>query len=299
MPEEDKTQERPSLPKPLKDLVDEAERLDGKREAAKKLGMGDAALAQLDNAIKTLKEAVALAVVEDAKREIEKAQGQAGDVAAGVQKPAVVKPGPDQQRLAALDDEIKRINDKLKKAREHGARDSHTDPITDELEELDDAIRDAALGAAKRELEALKQEIEDIEKGKGPQPTPNGQGPGPHQPDKKDKDDKDKDVGKGGSGGGGGSGGSGRVIGEVKANDELPAPNRTYVRSQRSVWAWSRRDQEWIRIDFDTDIIQAELISGGIMVVAESGAALFDATFGRWLARLNAQPDTLIEGASD
>ena len=62
------------------------------------------------------------------------------------------------------------------------------------------------------------------------------------------------------------------------------------------MWAWSRRDQQWVRQDFDSELIEVKLITGGILAIAQRGAALFDVLFGRWLTLLDTGGETLVEG---
>ena len=282
----------PQLPPDLGKLLDEVAVIEAKLS---RVGDGvptddvDAA----KEAFEGLKGDVGLAMLEEARREIADAKAKANAIAAGEARPAV-DPGPDQKAIAEVEQELQRIRDKLAKARENDASDAQVKGIEAGLEQMKKALREAALAAARRELAEARKRAQDIKKGNipPPPPPPNGGGPGPIPP---------MPNPAGGGGGNGGSdddsdGSSGAGLGGATTTEEARDPLRIFVRSNDTVWAWSRRDQAWIRQDFDSELIEVKLIEGGIFAIAKMGAALFDVLFGRWLTLLDTGGETLIEG---
>jgi hypothetical protein len=71
-----------------------------------------------------------------------------------------------------------------------------------------------------------------------------------------------------------------------------------YVKSDRTVWAWSRRDQQWIEEQFGSPLLDVKLISGGILAVAQHRAAIFDSLLGRWLVAIDTATEALVGGES-
>lgn len=282
-----------SLPKRLDDLDKEAQVIEEKSKKAKENKGDQAAIAALDEQIKALRASIAKALIEDAKREIKDAADEAKAIAQGKPPKVAVPPGPDQKAIAESEEELERVKAKLAKAAEYGATPAQQHALDGQIAAMKKAIRDAALAAAKRELKEAKQKADDIKNGKGPPPPPNGNGPG-QQPD--------PPQGGGGGGGGSGSGGanggsdgSGTAAGKTASSKE-PDPLRVFVKSERTVWAWSRRDQAWISHRFNSKLIDVKMISGGILAIAEHEAMIFDTLFGRWLTDLTTGNDTLVGG---
>lgn len=284
------------LPKPVADLIAEVKRVQQKIATLKELNAPAGVIDQLSELLARAEREIAEAISEDAKRELAALGQAAAGVAAGnapLAPPGEVKPNAEQNAIRELLDEAERIRQKLKVAQENGAKPNDLKPIENELAKLKDAIRDAALAAAKREVDQAKKEAKNLEQGKPAFPPPK---PKP----KKDDGDDDDSGGGGGGGGTGGNGGDdddgGNVIGEIKEGNEIPDALRMYVRSENIVWAWSRFTQSWVEQKFNSKIIDVQLIDNAILVIAEHQAAIFDAGFGVWIALLDTGPATLLEG---
>jgi hypothetical protein len=303
-------QPKVALPSSIEELEKEKKRIEDKLKGAKERGVPQAQLDPIEAQLTRLKQQIANALVADAKREVQAAQDAAARVREGRPARGAVAPGPDQQQLKKFDDEMERIRDKLGRARELGAGAGQVAPVLNALEGLKQKLREAAVAAARRELEALKKQIEDFKKGRPPAPE---QGPSPKQKDPPPDDPNKKGGGGGGSGGGPGGGGSsgnggsgdgsggddsagdGKVLG-AKITDKAPEPARIYVQSEKTVWAWSRRDQTWVAQRFTAKIIEVKLITKGILAIAENGAAIFDTIFGEWLPELKSGSEKLTNG---
>jgi hypothetical protein len=294
----------PSLPPSLVSLVEEAQRIEAKlKEAAQQAPA--VAIAPAQEGLKALKEGIARALAADAAREIAKAGGAAKAIADGKAPVDPPAPGADQKRIAAVEDEAKRIQQKAAKAAENGAKPGDLEPIDKGLQELKKAIAEAAVAAAKRELKAAKDEADAIKHGKPPRPNGSNNGPGP-QP----QPQPDPPGGGGSSGGGAGAGAGGGTSGDAidagipstgqsvgkTQKGEPPKPSRIFVKSERTVWAWSRHEQAWVAQHFKSKLVDVRLIDGGILAIAEHGAALFDGAFGEWLPALDSGQETLTGG---
>lgn len=287
-----------SLPPRLAALETESKVIEEKRKKASENGGDPAAIAALDELIKGLKAAIGAALIAEAKKEIQAAAAEAKAIAQGKPAKAAVAPGPEQKAIGEIEEELERVKAKLAKAAEYGATPGQLHALDGQIAAMKKAIRDAALAAAKRELKEARQKADDLKNGRGSPPPPNGIGPGqqPNPPG--------GGGGGGGSGGAGGGGGGGSAspdaggdagVGKVVSAKE-PDPLRIYVKSERTVWAWSRRDQEWIAHRFNSKLVDVKIISGGILAVAEHEAMIFDTLFGRWLTDLATGSETLTGG---
>lgn len=292
----------PALPPAIDELQKEAKRVGEKRNAATENGASPESMQALDEQLEGLKVAIASAIVAEAEREITDAKIDAAAVKDG--GGAKVAMGPDQQRIAAVKDEMQRIADKLKEAEKNGAKPADTKPIKDQLAGLKKDLAAAAIAAAKRELKAAKQEAKDIKDGKSPKPKPPEKGPGPEPQGGNGGSGSGGGSGGAGSGGGGGSSGSGSdsggdgsgtTLGKGGTHTEKDALV-IFVKSERTVWAWSRRDQAWVPYHFNSKILEVKRIANGIFVYAEHGAALFDVVFGQWLKALDTGQETVLGG---
>lgn len=298
-----------ALPSSIEELEKEKKRIEDKLKGARERGVPQEQLDPIEAQLTRLKQQIAQALVADAKREVRAAQDEAARLREGRPARGVVAPGPDQQQLKKFDEEMERIRDKLGRARELGAGAGQVAPVLNGLEGLKQKLREAAVAAARRELEALKKQIEDFKKGRL---SPPEQGPSPKQKDPPPDDPNKKNGGGGTSGGGGGGGsgsggsagggsggddssGEGKGLGS-KITDKAPEPARIYVQSEKTVWAWSRRDQTWVAQRFTAKIIEVKLITKGILVIAENGAAIFDTIFGEWLPELKSGGEKLTKG---
>lgn len=293
-------QTTPALPPVIDELQKEAQRIEAKCGAAKENGAPVAAINALNEQLKGLKAAIAAAMVAEAQREITDAGIDARAVKEGGGMP--VAPGDDQKRIAAVKDEMQRILDKLKEAEKNGAKPAETKPIKDQLAQMKKSLALAALAAAKRELAAAKQEARDIKDDKAPLPPKVGNSPGQTPPPAGSGGSGGSggagaggDAGAGGTAAGGDTGGGGGDAGKGGSAKE-PEPLRLYVKSEQTVWAWSRRDQDWIPQHFGSKLVEVKIISGGILAVAEHRAAIFDALFGRWLRVLDTGAEVLSGG---
>lgn len=305
---------KPGLPATIEALEKEKKKIEDKLKNAKERGVPAEKLAPIERQLERLKEQIANALVADAKQEVEAALDAARRVQEGRPARGAVAAGPDQQQLKKFDEEIERIRDKMQRAKELGAGAGQVAAIQQALGGMRQRLREAAIAAARRELEALKKQVEDFKKGKL---APPAEGESPKQKDSP-APEPEKKGGSGGGTGGGGGGGAGASGGasagdkkEGKADaeeaegakgigskitDKAPEPSRIYVQSETTVWAWSRRDQAWVPHRFSSKIVEVKLITKGILAVAERGAAIFDTVFGEWLPELKSGSEKLTKG---
>ncbi|MFC6938967.1 hypothetical protein ACFQE8_03205 [Salinirubellus sp. GCM10025818] len=202
-----------------------------------------------------------------------------------------------------LEDELPKIEAKKQIAQENGAEVALIDDL---IAELRMAIAEAAVEEAKREIEEAEDEAKRIERGKGKKGSPADGGPGDPEPSGPDEgNDSSGDNGPGGGDGGGesdatGSGGlpigphaSGSAPGQVS----IPSSQCIYVRSDRTVWGWNRFDQAWHPHEFSSPILTITTVGGGLLVVAEHSAVLFDCSMAEWLTPLETTEDLLAGDA--
>ena len=195
-------------------------------------------------------------------------------------------------RLKELLEEIGRIRDKIDLAEKMGVDSAvvdgsslSLDALREMLAGLEKEVGRAAIADAREEIHRAEEEAGRIRDGKGPK---NPAGPGDRDGDGGGDGNGNGGGGNGGGGGGGGGGSSG-----------VPDPVCVYVRSDASVWAWDRREQAWKRFTNGSEIVAVEFVKGGILAVAETGAALFDCGLGSWLTELASTPEELVEGAGE
>lgn len=284
------------LPQPISDILDEVARVEEKLARAEKLGAPAQLLDEIGGGLAEFRGLAAAALAAEAQQELKDGRVAAQNFIAGKPEQKQVPPGEDQQRIAAVQEEMERIRAKLALARKHGAGQAVIGGIEKDLNALDRPIREAAVAAARRELREARDELERIERGLPPrqQPPPKG-GPGSGGAGGAGGPGGGGSGGSGGSGGEGG-GGDGKGLGTVKDTEGKKEALTIYVRSARTIWAWDRSAGAWIPHGFDSDIKQVELISGGLLAVAEHGAALWDTFFGRWLGDLSVPGEELTAG---
>ncbi|WP_306049548.1 hypothetical protein [Oceaniradius stylonematis] len=280
-----------SLPEPVQEVFDEIERIKKKIEKLGEIDAPAALIATLNDALKNAINAVNEHLGTEAKKEIGALGGMAQLVGQGLVADGAVEKNEDLEDLGEVDDEKKKIAEKLKVARKHrdGVEDENDiRQVEKGVDELDDAIREAAIEAAKRELDALKKKIDKIKKGEPDKDKGKGPGakPTPPKPDDKKKDggggkpdekedDKDEDKKK-----------------EIKA----PKVHTIYVRDQTTVWAWNPRTGEWVPMDFGGEIVEVKLIKGGILAFSAERAAIYDSYVGIWLEALDVPGGELVKG---
>lgn len=206
-------------------------------------------------------------------------------------------------RLTDLDRERERLEAKRRLAEDNGADFDQLGRIDDAIGLLQAAIAKAAVAEAEREARAGAEEAGRLEQDRPKKPGPAPRGPGDQEPDS-DGDDRDEDdSGNGGGGGGGGGGAGGQLpFGAIPPAPaargdtvEIPDGQVIYVRSEDTVWVWSRYTQTWERQDFASPILSVDTVGGGLLVVARHGACIFDAALGQWLAPLET-PEVLVAG---
>lgn len=292
-----------ALPPKVTGLLDEVTRIENKLAEAAKLGGDQDLLQEVEDGLKEFRGIVADAVLKEAGQELAAGMAQAGKILEPVvEAPKPVEPGEDQKRLAGVDDEIKRIQAKIKAAEDHGADFSDVNQLNKDIAALDEPIKEAALAAARRELAEVEAELERIKEGRPDPEQDRGADGGPGSDGKDGKDGKDGEDGQDG-GGGGGAAGDGddadakkNVKGKYSETAKKKEPLTIFVRSKRTVWAWSRANGRWLEQSFDSDLKEVKIITGGILAVAENGAALWDTFLGRWLGQLSVAPDSLEQG---
>lgn len=228
-------------------------------------------------------------------------------------------------RLKELLEEIGRIRDKIDLAEKMGVDSAvvdgsslSLDALREMLAGLEKEVGRAAIADAREEIHRAEEEAGRIRDGKGPK---NPAGPGDRDGDgggdgdgNGNADGNGNGNGGGNGGGGGGGDGNGNGGGENGGGDGdggngdggggggsggVPDPVCVYVRSDASVWAWDRREQAWKRFTNGSEIVAVEFVKGGILAVAETGAALFDCGLGSWLTELASTPEELVEGAGE
>ena len=292
---------RVSLPPDVAAMLRNVEEINEKRNAGLALGMDDNQLAAFDALLAELKPAVINALLQDAKREKDAAKAAAEKVAEGApEKPTRPEPNADQKQIKQHEDEIKRIEDKLAKAAELGGSDLQIRQARDRLPGLKEELADAAIDAAEREIDALREAIERLQRGE-PQPDPGkGNGPGPTPTPTPAPTPTPTPTPTGGGGGGapvpGDGDRDGDVVGQSRTTEKAQDAVTIFVRGARTVWAWHRGRGEWVPHAFASDIVEVKLIGGGIFAIAENEAVLWDTYFGRWLAPLASPAETLVEG---
>lgn len=229
-------------------------------------------------------------------------------------------------RLRELKEEIERIKEKKKLAEEMGVKEASMDTtpldldaVEKLLEELRKEIGQAAIVEAHREIQNTVQEAQRIRDGYGPRipagpadkdggtisiprvgrgSRPDGRGEG----DDSSEDDNEKECCCC-------PGCLAAAIAIAQANANASAANGggggnaesvcVYVRSDITVWAWDRRTQTWKEYSNGSGIVDVKLIKGGILAVAEQGAAIFDCGLGEWLTELSSAPEDLVEGGGN
>lgn len=212
-------------------------------------------------------------------------------------------------RLKELLEEIGRIRDKIDLAEKMGVDSAvvdgsslSLDALREMLAELEKEVGRAAIADAREEIHRAEEEAGRIRDGKGPKEPagPGGRdGNGRGEADGGGEGDGNGNGG-GGNGGGGGDGDGGNGDGGGGGGSGgVPDPVCVYVRSDASVWAWDRREQAWKRFTNGSEIVAVEFVKGGILAVAETGAALFDCGLGSWLTDLASTPEELVEGAGE
>ena len=292
MPEEGQTQ----LPQPVREVLDQVAKIEKKKQAAEALGADAGQLGAIGEALDALKAAAVGALVQDAGQEQEAGADQAQKIVDGVAADPAVALNAEQQRIAAAEAEIKRIREKLKKAKEYGANPGVLNGLEDDLAGMRRRMRRAVLAAARREIRELRAELNRIRRGLPPRGAGNGPGSG------NGNTNGNKNGGGGGGGGAagggpsGGAGGGGQPVGRTVETEGKQDALTIFVRSERSVWAWSRSDRRWVEQAFNSDLKEVEIITGGILAVAEHGAALWDTYLARWLPMLSVPGQTLVEG---
>ncbi len=225
------------------------------------------------------------------------------------------------KRLAELEKERARIKEKLEIAEDYGVPEHKLRPLVEKLELIDKLIGTAAREEAKRELRCLAEEARRVRDGKK---KPGGNHPGNKHDEPDDDDDDDDDNDQNGNGGGNGdNNGSGNGDGNghdggggggkkqcccccccaKPKSDKKPAsgssvPDATcvYVQGPTSVAAWSRARQDWVVFRAGSPIVKVVLITGGILAVAERGAAIFDCKLGIWLKTYRPSDVPLSDG---
>ena len=281
-----------TLPKPVQDVFDEIDRVKKKIEKLGEIGAPDNLVAALDNALKQAIETVNEHLDTEARKEIGDLGGMAKLVGQNLVADPAVGKNEDLEDLDEVDAEKKKIAEKLKVARKH--RDGLDDEndirgVERDVKELDDAIREAAIAAAKRELEELKKKIDQIRKGK---PDKNkGQGPGA-KPKKPKPNDKDKKNGSSSAS----SDKEDDKDDEKKSELKAPKVHTIYVRDKTKVWAWDPRTTDWVEMDFGEEIVEVKLIKGGILAFSAVRAAIYDSYVGVWLEALDVPGGELIKG---
>lgn len=277
------------LPQPVQDVFDEVGRIRKKIANLGEIGAPAALVSMLNEALKLAMDEVNEHLAIEAKREIQLLGGMAQQVAQNLDPDAAVEKNEDLEDLDEVEKEKKRIAEKLKVARKHRdglQNENDIRQIEEQVEDLDDAIREAAIAAADRELEALKKKIDNIkngdpdkDKGNGPgatpTPTKDDKKPDGSSGDKKDESDPDKDKEK-----------------ALKA----PKVHTIYVRDKTHVWAWNPRTSDWVPMDFLSEIVEVKLIKGGILAFSPVRAAIYDSYVGVWLAALDVPGGELSKG---
>jgi hypothetical protein len=142
---------------------------------------------------------------------------------------------------------------------------------------------------AHNEIKKAEEEAARIRDGKGPKKPA-----GPGDPDGDEENNNGDGNGNGGGNGGNGNGGGG---GCCCSSSESPEAVCVFVRSDKSVWAWDRREQAWKQFSNSSEIVEVEFVKGGILAVAKAGAALFDCGLGIWLSELSSSPEELVDGS--
>lgn len=275
------------LPQPVQDVFDEVGRIRKKIANLGEIGAPAALVSMLNEALKLAMDEVNEHLAIEAKREIQLLGGMAQQVAQNLDPDQAVEKNEDLEDLDEVEKEKKRIAEKLKVARKH--RDGLEDEndirqLEKQVEDLDDDIREAAIAAAQRELEALKKKIDNIkngepdkDKGKGPgatpTPTKDDKKPDAASGDKNDEKDTDKDK-------------------ALKA----PKVHTIYVRDKAKVWAWNPRTSDWVPMDFLSEIVEVKLIKGGILAFSPVRAAIYDGYVGVWLPALDLPGGALSKG---
>lgn len=202
-------------------------------------------------------------------------------------------------RLEELKKEMGRIRKKIALAEEMGVDSAvvagsslNLDALREMLEGLAKEVGRAAIAEARNEIKQAEDEAARIRDGKGPKKAA-----GPGDPDG-DGHNGNGGNGNGGNGNGGnGNGGNGNGNGGGSSSSGPPEPVCVFVRSDKLVWAWDRREQAWKRFSNGSEIVKVEFVKGGILAVAKAGAALFDCGLGVWLSELSSSPEDLVEGA--
>jgi hypothetical protein len=221
---------------------------------------------------------------------------------------ASLRPIRDFERLQKLLEELAKLKAKEKIARDNGATNAQRAQIAQEIGKVRAAIAVAAVAAVAREARAAQDEARRLREGRPERPKPNG-GPGDPEPGGQGKPPGGGPPGPGGGGGAGGGGGGGAGGGGVgdfsfgiqpgpppqPGSQKIPAADLIYVRSDHSVWVWNRYDQTWAQHSFASTILSVEPISGGLLVVAEHSAAIFDIALAEWLRELDT-PELLQGG---
>lgn len=225
----------------------------------------------------------------------------------------VTSPVTGWKRLVGLRSELERIKEKRELARAHGADPAALAMLDESIAMLSNTIGKAAVAEARRELHTALSAARALRDGRPPPPQPAAGSPGDPDPDsgpdKNDKKGEGEGNGGGGGGGGGGSGAGGSgsgggggggsgggggggffAIPEAPGprGDQVTAPEPTvvHVRSENTVWTWNRYRQSWSHFTFSSPIIEVKDIGGGLLVIAEHGAVIWDAKLCEWLPAL-------------
>jgi hypothetical protein len=304
---DEKKEPEVKLPPEVQALVDELKRIQLKRRAGIDGGMTPDQVTAIDDMIRELGPKIGAALVEDAKRE---AQAAAEAAAQLVKGPQIATPAPsnDQKRIKDAEDELRRIEDKLAKAKQLGDNDHDIPVLLALLPKLRRALGRAARMAARREADELKAEIDRIAKGLPRPDAGNGNGPGPTPTPSPSPTPSPTPTpapsGGGGAGsagaqpaaGGAGGGDSSAGLGAEKETAKSKQALTLYVRSDKTIWAWDRAAQDWVGHSFTSEIVDVKLISGGILAIAKHEAVLWDTFFGRWLTPLKVPSEDLTKG---
>lgn len=312
------------LPPKVQAVLDEIERIKKKISTLQKLGGDTDATETL---LKEAMDGILGELASEARYEIIALQEAAIRLNQGIRPPMPdpnarnpdIEPNEDIVRLEEFEEERKRIQEKLKHAKRHAPPGEDTDleeRLEESLEQMDARIRRAARAAARREIDELRKDIEDLRRGKpkrdhgkgpGAKPPDKGnQGQGPDDPDDPDDPDSGNNSGSG-SGGGGSGGGSGSIdagiqpgeaVGKRKEGNKEPTIPTIFVRSDTRVFAWDARFLKWNPMDFEVELISVKKLENGILAFSDKKAALYDSYLGYWLPALEVPDGGLTEGES-
>ena len=184
-------------------------------------------------------------------------------------------------------DRREKANEKLRRDLEKAER---------EVAKADEARRQREADALARRAEAEKQGTPPAGEGRGgnpgptptptPTPTPAGGGVGGTPEPKPDEEaDDETDAEADAEANSPDDTSTGRVVGAIRRGT-IPPPTVLYVKGEKSVWAWNRSTQTWDGRDFGSAILSVQKLDGGILVIAEHQACIYDFIWGKWLSPL-------------